>query len=317
MKMPGNVLYRKIVGKNSVSDNAEPLREDAVLKMGSATKFMTSVALLQCVEKGLIGLDEPISRVLPELQGKPILEGVEGSKLVTRPSTAEISARHLITHMSGLGYWFTHPLLMKWRQSYPGKDSNRLTERFNYPLVFEPGQGWLYGNSLDWAGVAVSRLNGGISLENYMIENMWKRVGRSAPYPTFHVSKHPDYEARLMKAAKRTSTGGLEPSTGPMFQVGLEDDEGGAGLVLTMDDYLAILQDLVSDTPNLLKPEMISMMLEPQIPNESSTKQMLLQGKPAWDMVTGPCKDEDVNHGLGGALVLAEVPEIGQPKNIL
>lgn len=225
---------------------------------------MTSIALLQCVDNGLVGLDEPISRILPELAGKEILERVEGSQLFTRPTTGEITARHLLTHMSGLGYWFINPLLMKWKASGAQKDSKKLTELFDYPLVFEPGEGWLYGNSLDWAGVAVSRLHDDVTLEDYMIENIWKRVGRSAPYPTFHLEKHPEYEARLMQAAERTPTGGLKASSGQGFCAHLDDDEGGAGLVVTMGDYVAVLQDLVSDAPKLLKPETISSMFEPR-----------------------------------------------------
>lgn len=166
--------------------------------------------------------------------------------------------------MSGLGYWFTHPLLMKWKKSGAQKESEKLTERFDYPLIFEPGEGWLYGNNLDWAGVAVSRLNNDVTLEEYMIEKIWKIVGRSAPYPTFHLSKHPEYEARLMQAAQRGTSGGLTPSNGLSFCAHLDDDEGGAGLAATMGDYIAILHDLVSDSPRLLKPETISMMFEPR-----------------------------------------------------
>lgn len=169
--------------------------------------------------------------------------------------------------MSGLGYWFTNPLLMQWRASAASaaqKESRRLTERFDYPLVFEPGSGWLYGNSLDWAGVAVSRLNDGVTLEDYMVENIWKRVGRPAPYPTFHVSKKAEYGARLMKAAERTPDGGLKESDGLGFCAHLDDDEGGSGLSVTMGDYVSVLQDLISEAPKLLKPETISMMFEPR-----------------------------------------------------
>lgn len=278
---------------------------------------MTSIALLQCVETGLIDLDKPIDRVLPELKGKEILERVDGSELVTQPSTTSITPRHLLTHMSGLGFWFVHPVLMKWKTSGHSNESSRLTERFDYPLVFEPGQGWAYGVSLDWAGVAISRLHGNITLEEYMIENIWKRVGRSAPYPTFHMSKHPEYEARLLRTAERIPSGRLKPSAGKQFCAHLDDDEGGAGLSVTMADYIAVLQDLVSDSPKLLRPETVSMMFEPQISAGSPAHEMLLQLRPAWDMFAGPIKGEHVNHGLGGVLLTEETPGIGQPKNIL
>lgn len=314
----GQELYSKIAGHDSLSDDAAPLREDAVLQLGSATKFLTSIALLQCVEAGLLGLDEPIDRVLPELKRKEILERVDGSALTTRPSTTAITARHLLTHMSGLGLWFIHPLLMKWKTSGHANESSRLTERFDYPLIFEPGQGWAYGVGLDWAGVAVSRLHGGITLEAYMTENIWKRVGRSAPYPTFHVSRHPEYEARLVRTAERVvPSGGLKPSSGKQFCAHLDDDEGGAGLSVTMADYVAVLQDLVSDSPRLLRPETVSIMFEPQLAAGSAAHDMLLQLRPAWDLVTGPIKGEHVNHGLGGVVLTGETPEIAQPKNIL
>lgn len=314
---PGKVIYSKIAGYESLSEDSAPLRENAVLQLGSATKFITSIALLQCIENGLVGIDEPIDRILPELQGKEILEGVDGPELTTQPSRTPITARHLLTHMTGLGFWFIHPLLMKWKTSGHSNESQVLTERFNYPLIFEPGQGWTYGVSLDWAGVAISRLHGGITLEEYMVENIWKRVGRTAPFPTFHVSKHPEYEARLMRTAERTASGGLAPSAGKAFCAHLDDDEGGAGLSLTMNDYVAVLQDLVSDSPTLLRPETVSMMFEPQIPADSPAHAMLLQLRPAWDIVAGPVKGEHVSHGLGGLLLTDETPEIRQPRNIL
>lgn len=274
--------------------------------------------MLQCIDEGLIGLDESLNHILPELKDKEILEGVEGATPITRPNTVAITPRHLLAHMSGLGYWFIHPLLMKWRATSALKDSPVLTERFDYPLVFEPSQGWLYGCNLDWAGVVVSRLHGGaITLEEYMIENIWKRVGRTAPFPTFHVEKHPEYEARLMQSAERTPAGGLAATGGQAFCLHLDADEGGAGLTVTMADYLAVLQDLVSDAPRLLRPETIAKMLEPQIPSDSPALPMLLQLRPAWDIVSGPVRGEDVNHGLGGLLLLGETPEIAQPKGIL
>lgn len=304
--------------------------------MGSATKLITSIALLQCVDDGLLTLDEPISRILPEFTTNEIItanqdEGKEQKGFTTRPATSPITARHLLTHTSGLGYWFLHPLLIKWKQSGaagPKGTSQRIVERFNIPLLFEPGEGCFYGPNLDWAGVVVSRLHGGISLEEYMVERIWKAVGRTAPFPTFHVSRHPEYEARLMQTADRIpdgqeGAGKLNPTPGNAFCVGLEeDDEGGAGLTLTMDDYIAVLQDLISDGCKLFrnKPqESLALLFEPQFQRGSDAARGLIQQRPAWDMVAGPVvrEDEEINHGLGGLLITGEVPEIRQPANTL
>ncbi len=149
-----------------------------------------------------------------------------------------------------------------------------------------------------------------------MIENIWKKVGRSAPFPTFHLSGHPDYKARLMQAAERTSEGGLQPHE---FTQGdnAQDQEGGAGLVLTAQDFLPVLADLISDAPKLLKPSTISEMFTPQLSPGSPAIPMLIRLRVAWDTVAGPVAESDVNHGLGGMLVLGEAPEISQPKNLL
>lgn len=314
----GNEIYSKISGYDSLSEDAAPLRADAVLQVASATKLITSIALLQCVERQLIGLDEPISKILPELADKDILTEVSGSDFVFERSKTEITARHLLSHTSGLGYPFTHPLLQQWTYSPTGKKekgSYLVTTRYSMPLVFEPGAGWLYGCSLDWAGVAVSRMNNGMSLEDYMIENIWKKVGLSSPFPRFNISKHPEYNARVMQGVAQTSDGNLEPCVWPFSNP--EDQEGGSGLSSTAGDYLAVLSDLVSDSPKLLKAETVSMMFTPQIVPGSPSIPMLLGLRGAWDTVSGPISDDAVNHGLGGLLLLGPVPEINQPKNIL
>lgn len=317
----GNEIYSKISGHDSLSTDASPLREDAVFKLASATKLMTSIALLQCVDRGLLDLDEPLTKILPELDGKEILTASSKTGFTSEPSKHNITARHLLTHTSGLAYHFLHPLLIAWTETTAGQEhqnrnSQVVTEKYNTPLVFEPGDGWAYGSSLDWAGVVVSRLQNGMSLEDYMIENIWKKVGLSSPYPTFAISKDPEYAARLMQGAERTSDGRLKAYDFP-FLDNPQGQEGGAGLASTAKDFLAVLADLISDSPKLLKPKTISEMLTPQLAAGSPSIPMLLQLRPAWDNVSGPVSGDSVNHGLGGLLLLGDAPEIGQPKNML
>jgi CubicO group peptidase (beta-lactamase class C family) len=303
-----------------LSPSASPLRKDAVLKIASATKLTSSIALLQCVDKGLIDLDEPITKILPELSNKGILVSSDSAPgFATIPSRVAITARHLLSHTSGLGYYFLHPLLMKWRASPEGKRHEGtlvMAEKYDTPLIYEPGEGWAYGSGLDWAGIAVRRLHGGISFEDYMIENIWKPLGLSAPFPTFAISQSPEYNARLFQAAERTADGKLQSFE---FWQGDNpiDQEGGAGLVCTAKDLTAVLADLISDSPKLLKPETIDMMFTPQIPPGSPGIDMLIGLQPAWEVVAGPVQPETVNHGLGGILLLGDAPDIGQPKDIL
>lgn len=315
----GKVIYNKVAGYDAVGPDAHPLRDDAVFKYASATKLITSIALLQCIDQGLIGLDEPVNRVVPEL-GKTVITGTSSTgEVITAATKNKITPRHLLTHTFGLAYWFLNPLLMKWKQTPEGAKTMTaefVHERCDNPLVFEPGQGWAYGPSLDWAGVIVKRLHGNISLEDYMIEHIWKQVGLSAPYPTFCISKDKAYQARLMGGAVRCDDGSLEPYD---FWQGNNaiDQDGGHGLSGTAQDWLAVLADLVSDDPKLLKPETVAMLFEPQIPADSPAIPMLRQMRPAWEIVTGHAPASAINHSFGGIIVTDSVMELQQPKNML
>lgn len=289
-----------------------------MLKIASATKLITSIALLQCVEKGLIGLDEPLTRILPEFERQEILRDVIGTEFKLEKSNTQITARHLLSHTSGLTYDFLHPLLSRRAEIIQEKKaSGHVTDKYNYPLIFEPGTGWSYGCGLDWAGLVVSRLNGGMTLEDYLVENIWKKLGVSAPFPRFNIASHPDYDALKMQLALLTDDETLEH----MEQWDIIDDpeaqNGGEGLSATVDNYLAVLTDLISDTPKLLSPETISNMFTPQLPSGSAVISGLLALRPMWETVTGPIADDGINHGLGGILCLASVDEVNQPANML
>nr|QQW45474.1 esterase CalJ' [Aspergillus stellatus] len=315
----GNEIYSKVAGWDSVEPNAAPLTEDVVLKVASATKLITSIALLQCVDKGLIGLDEPLGKHVPELADKQILIDVKDLEFVHEPSKVPITARHLLTHTSGFGYRFTHRLLRMRAEAKTAageKPSLRITERYEMPLVFEPGTGWLYGCSLDWAGVTVSRLNGGITLEQYFVENIWKKLGLSAPFPCFNIATHPEYNARTMGGAMRTPDGRLQPNNTWAFD-NPEDQDGGSGLSCTAKDYVAVLADLISDSPKLLSPGIIAEMFVPQLQPKSVPVEQMLGLRPAWDTVSGPIAEDAINHGLGGIVTTGDVAEIGQPKGML
>ncbi|KAL4900402.1 hypothetical protein BDW74DRAFT_161890 [Aspergillus multicolor] len=315
----GKEIYSKVAGYDSLSPDANPLTEDVVLRVASGTKLITSIALLQCIERGQIGLDDPLTTILPEFVDKRILTDVIGSELILHPNKNPITPRHLLTHTSGLGYYFTDRLLglrAEARTRAGVKQTLKITDRFNIPLVFEPGSGWLYGCSLDWAGVVVSRLNGGISLEEYMVKNIWKRLGLAAPFPCFNINAHPEYEVRAMGGVTRKPDGSLEPLASWTFD-NVDDQDGGQGLACTAADYVSVLADLVSEDPKLLSLQTIHDMFTPQLDANSNSISMLLKLRPAWDIVTGPVTGDNVNHGLGGILTLDDAPGIAQPRGLL
>lgn len=238
----------------------------------------------------------------------------------TKPTNV-ITLRHLLTHSSGLAYDLLSPLLMAWRAehgqgslSYP--HDSTIPECYGTPLLFEPGEGWLYGGGVDWASVIVRRLNGNISLEQYFIEHIWKPVGRPAPFPIFDLNKHPEYKARLVACGNRNAAGVLENVVAPFGENG-KDEHGGSGLNLTVPDYMAVLADLISDSPKLLKPETIAEMLKPQLAPGSAAEIGLNAWSLVWAPMTGGVVAEGVNYGIGGLLLTKDVEAAGIPADTL
>lgn len=77
--VPGSFKYERVFGKRSLREGGDqsPLQLDAVMWIASCTKVMTSVAAMQCVERGQLSLDEPVYDILPELRDLEILEGFD------------------------------------------------------------------------------------------------------------------------------------------------------------------------------------------------------------------------------------------------
>lgn len=318
---PGRAIYNKVAGYQSLDPSAKLLRDDAVFKGASLTKLITSIAVLQCIERGLIGLDDVATKILHELKDKEILSWDLNSLNTPRYQKAgtPITVRMLLTHTSGFGHHWREPILRRWREFHsedPNNLSGTIQQVHGAPLIYEPGTSWRYGGSMDWLGLMVRRLNGNISLETYFIENIWKRVGLSAPFPVLDLNKHSEYKARLMEGAKRCPNGALEPTV--LRYAETPDDEfGGYGLALTAQDFLPVLADLISDSPKLLQPETIDEMFTPQLPPNSPLTKGMNEESSIWRGMAGPVSQDGISHGLGAAIAVKAVPEIRQPANLL
>ncbi|KAI1259808.1 beta-lactamase/transpeptidase-like protein [Xylariaceae sp. FL1019] len=203
----GSFSYGKAFGKRSVRAGADqsPLKLDSVMWIASCTKVITSLAALQCVERGLLTLDGLIYDVLPELKHLAVIKRFadDGSPVLV-PHSEPITLRRLLNHSSGLAYDETHPKLLrwhKWHRTAPSR-ADTVETRYGYPLVFEPGDSWCYGAGVDWAGVAVERVNG-TSLQRYFDENIFSKVGARDIVFSSYLHTRPDLQTRLVDQSKR------------------------------------------------------------------------------------------------------------------
>src|SRR5262245_9742079 len=104
----GGVIYRGAFGMADLAE-ARPVKLDSMFRIASMTKAITSVAAMQLVEQGQLGLDDPADKYLPQLAKLPVIASFDAATgdYKLRPSARPITARHLFTHTSGLGYAFT------------------------------------------------------------------------------------------------------------------------------------------------------------------------------------------------------------------
>ncbi|KAI9047250.1 hypothetical protein LZ554_008703 [Drepanopeziza brunnea f. sp. 'monogermtubi'] len=323
----GKFRFEKAFGYRSLKNPAspDPMQLDATMWLASCTKLVTTVAAMQCVERGLLSLDEDVTGVLPELKDIQILTGFEevGGKdsPVLVKNTKTITLRHLLTHSSGLSYDFFNPVLMRYRK-WQGKSPDMsvkldMKQAFTLPLLFAPGESWDYGVGIDWAGWMVERVNGNVTLEDYIHRNIWVPLGVTSF--SFSPKKNPAVLRKMTDMSQRE--GGLNKfgtTAKPDGKVVHTDNmiwnmesrgySGGAGGYGAPLDYQKMLHSILADGGKLLKKGTVDEMFKPQLASASKQQLMELMKIPEVNNTFGghPLGTE-VNFGLGGLLLMEDV----------
>jgi len=258
------VIYEGAFGKREIGRDAD-MTLDTVVWIASMSKAITSVAAMQLVEQGRIGLDEPLSDRVPELAGIQVLEGFDdaGAPRLRAPRRP-ITLRHLLTHTAGFTYDIWNQDMGRYQQyaAVPGIiECKNLT--LQTPLVFDPGERWEYGVNLDWVGKTVEQLSGQ-SLEAYFKEHIFGPLGMD---DTGFVIR-PEQRSRLASMHVRQPDGSLvaipfEITQEPEFYM------GGGGLYGTGPDYLKFERMLLGGGRlggvQVLRPDTVQEMSRNQI----------------------------------------------------
>lgn len=269
----GTFKYAKSFGKASAKEeSAKSFQLDTVMWVASCTKLLTSICCMQLVERGLVKLDEPVYTHIPELENLPVLTGIkEDGSPIEEKQTKPITLRLLLTHSSGLAYDAVHPLLLAWlkHKNRTPATSGKLLSRFDVPLVFQPGESWMYGSSLDYAGLLVERVTGQ-TLEEYMKANLWEPLGIKDM--TFFLSSRPDMKERMADMSWREESGKFKlMSENLPYQDGegaeMADCMGGQGLFATAEEYIKIVRALLvtDEDEKILKKESVEEFFKPQL----------------------------------------------------
>ncbi|WP_375417775.1 serine hydrolase domain-containing protein [uncultured Hymenobacter sp.] len=277
----GKVIYRKAFGVDDVGAQT-PLRPDAIVRIASQTKAVTSVGAMLLYEEGKFQLDDPISKYLPAFRNPKVLAtfNAQDSTYTTTPATSEITIRQLLTHTSGISY----PIIgtKEARAIYAkagipsgiGTPAGSLAQSMDklgaLPLLHEPGAQWTYGLSVDVLGRLIEVL-AGQPLDQFLSRRLFAPLGMKDTYFYLPATKR----GRLAQLYTESA----DHKTAPMRpQDGMSPDypkaagtyfSGGAGLSSTIGDYAAFLEMLRQGGTHggrrLLKAETVALMTENQI----------------------------------------------------
>ena len=174
-----------VVAAGVASIDGVPMRDDAIMRIQSMTKAITSVAALRLVEAGRLGLDQSLEEWLPELADRRVLSYPTAALDDTVPAQRAITLRHLLTNASGYGMAIVDSPLQKAMAENgteagpepPSLGSEEwLTRLAELPLAFQPGEGWRYHHSFSLLGILVARLTGR-SLGEHLAEDLIGPLG--------------------------------------------------------------------------------------------------------------------------------------------
>ncbi|GAB3872386.1 serine hydrolase domain-containing protein [Hymenobacter segetis] len=277
----GKVVYRKSFGVDNMFTQS-PLRTDAIFRIASQTKALTSVGLMMLFDEGKFQLDDPISKYLPAFANAQVLANFnpKDSTYTTVPANGPITIRQLFTHTSGISYpviGSKEATAIYAKAGIPsgiGTPSGTLATSMDalgkLPLMHQPGERFTYGLSVDVLGRLIEVLSGQ-SLDQFLRQRLFQPLGMKDTY--FYLPA--DKQARLVRlytenAAKQSVE--MEPqgrmipnypkAKGTYFS-------GGAGLSSTIDDYAIFLQMMLNNGTHqgrqLLKPATVAIITQNQM----------------------------------------------------
>ncbi len=227
--------------------------EDAIFRIMSMTKPVTSIALMQLVEQGKIALSDPVAKFIPEFANLGVFVAGGGTMpFVSRPPAAAMRIIDLMRHTAGLTYGFQERSNVD--SAYRAQDLDGwakhdndefIAKLSNIPLEFDPGTAWNYSVATDVLGVIISRISGQ-SLGDYFKSNIFEPLGMvdsGFVVPATKASRIPEAFAWHPVENLKLTDGGGDKSAwtrAHRFQ------SGGGGLTSTVSDYHRFCQMLLN-----------------------------------------------------------------------
>ena len=277
----GVVVYERAVGWSDREQNRR-MTTDAIFRVASQTKAITSTAVLMLVEEGRIALDDPVSRFIPAYAATSVADRADSGRTVA-PARRLITIRDLLTHTAGISYGTDRYIAPQyaakglgpvagfgWYTADKDEPVCATMERLaTIPFVAQPGTAWVYGYNTDILGCVVERASG-IPLDQFITTRITGPLGmrdtefflsasKRARLVTVYASDSTNHVARAVEGSR---------GQGAYVEGPRRNFSGGAGLLSTARDYARFLQMILNhgqlDGVRLLSPKMVDLMITNQ-----------------------------------------------------
>jgi CubicO group peptidase (beta-lactamase class C family) len=274
----GQTVYSRAFGWSDREANRR-MTTDAIFRIASQSKAITSVAILSLVEEGKMALTDPVSRFIPAFQRTTVAMRSDTGRVIARARRA-ITIRDLLTHTAGISYGRDSLVAPLYREKglgsaagpegwyFADKDEpicDVIDRLATVPFVAQPGERFVYGYNTDILGCVVEKVSG-MSLDEFIRKRITGPLGMRDTY--FFLPK--DKATRLVAVyASGAERHVVRAPDGPAGQGDYVDGpratfSGGAGIVSTAADYARLLQMLLNrgvlEGARILAPKTVDLM---------------------------------------------------------
>jgi len=269
----GKVVYERALGWAD-KERGHRMSADAMFRIASQTKALTSIAIMMLLEEGKVALGNPVSRFIPAYARTTVM--VNGEVV---PAKRPITIRDLLTHTAGISYGTDSALATLYREKGLGpaagwgwytadKDEpvcSTMERLASLPFLRQPGEAWVYGYNTDILGCVVEKVSR-VSLEEFIRTRITGPLRMNDTY--FFV---PPAQRDRLVAVYASDTGNRiarapdgARGQGDYVEGPRRSFSGGAGLVSTARDYARLLQMLLNggelDGVRILSPQTVALM---------------------------------------------------------
>ena len=285
-------------------ERGRSIERDAVLRLYSMTKPITSTALMMLYEEGRFQLDDPVARHIESWADLEVFDRGDEERFVTGKPTAPMTIKHLLTHTSGLTYGFmnAHPVDAMYRRTQVtgnGTLADMVGKLASLPLKFSPGTQWSYGVSTDVCGFLVEHFSG-MALDEFVAERITGPLGMKDS--GFHVqSGGSDRLAACYQFAGPAAYRLQDDPEKSRYHTRPTFFSGGGGMVGSIDDYHTFARMLLGrgelDGVRLLGRKTVEYMTTNHLPGNCDLAAM---GQPVFSETSY----EGIGFGLGFSVVV-------------